>query len=73
MQAYSDPSKQSDPYSLPDVEVFFWTDYDHHVDEPDMQPGYYFWFCFPGCMPDSSPEGPYETEEEAVEAAQDMD
>lgn len=34
--------------------------------------GYYFWFCFPGCLPDSEPFGPYETEEEAIAAARDQ-
>ena len=80
MQIYSDPSRESDPYTLPDVEVFyrdesentadtvFWNEWD---DEP-FGSGYYFWFCFPGCMPDSSPFGPYATEAEAIEAAQDF-
>jgi len=36
-----------------------------------MEPGFYFWWCFPGCLPESSPFGPFETESEAVEAAQD--
>jgi hypothetical protein len=30
--------------------------------------GWYWWFCFPGCMPDSEPEGPYRTERAAVRA-----
>lgn len=29
--------------------------------------GWYVWACFPGCMPDSDPWGPYKTEEEALE------
>ena len=28
--------------------------------------GYYWWACFPGCLPDGDPVGPFETEEEAV-------
>lgn len=31
--------------------------------------GYYFATCSPGCLPDSSFFGPYQTEEEAVKAA----
>jgi hypothetical protein len=34
-------------------------------------PGFYYWFCIPGCMPDSEPNGPYATEEEALEAARE--
>lgn len=66
---YSDPSRESDPHALPDVEVF-------EIEEPTLPmeetlfdfsgPGWYYWFCFPGCMPDSEPVGPYETEELAV-------
>ena len=33
--------------------------------------GWYFWFCFPGCMPDSDPNGPYATELDAINAAQE--
>lgn len=31
--------------------------------------GWYAWHCEPGCLPDSDPFGPYETEEAASEAA----
>ena len=27
--------------------------------------GWYWWACFPGCMPDSDPSGPYDTAEDA--------
>jgi hypothetical protein len=30
--------------------------------------GFYFWYCFPGCMPEGEPWGPYDTETEAVDA-----
>ena len=33
--------------------------------------GWYYWFCLPGCMPDSEPMGPFETEAEALEDARD--
>jgi endogenous inhibitor of DNA gyrase (YacG/DUF329 family) len=33
--------------------------------------GWFYQFCFPGCLPDSEPMGPYATEAEAVAAAQD--
>ncbi len=33
--------------------------------------GWFYWFCFPGCLPDSEPNGPYATEAEALAAAQE--
>ena len=71
---YSDPSRETDPHALPDVEVFEIDDPDY-CDNPDeggepaykfSGPGWYYWFCFPGCLPDGEPIGPYETEELAV-------
>lgn len=31
--------------------------------------GWYYWFCFPGCLPDSEPIGPFETRADALEDA----
>ena len=75
-QAYSDPSRESDPHALPDLEVFYMGEKDM---EPDTvwqwgdgsfrEPGWYWWSCFPGCLPDSDPEGPFSSEAEALDAA----
>lgn len=75
MQAYSNPEREKDTWSLSDVEVFYadygdlWENEDelfqNGYEEPN-EPGYYYWFCLPGCMPDSDPIGPFETEEDAV-------
>ena len=72
-QIYSDPKREAEKHALPNVEVFFYTDYGHHVENPEeaLEPGYYYWHCFPGCLPDSEPWGPYETEQEAIESAQE--
>jgi hypothetical protein len=32
--------------------------------------GYYWQSCFPGCLPDGDPVGPFETEAEALADAQ---
>jgi hypothetical protein len=83
-QAYSNPKRESSPYSLPDVEVF-WVNagewgYDPNGERcdcsteddpghPEVEPceaGYYWWHCLPGCLPDSDPHGPFETEELAL-------
>ncbi len=94
MQAYSNPSRESDPYSLPDVEVFFveegeWAIHkrygemtlanmlptgetigDSDEDEWESVSAGWFWqTCFPGCLPDGEPNGPFETEAEALEDA----
>lgn len=34
--------------------------------------GWYWWSCFPGCMPDSDPNGPHETEQAAIASAQQI-
>jgi hypothetical protein len=39
-----------------------------HADEYTItEPGFYYWYATPGCLPDSDPYGPYNTESEAVE------
>lgn len=77
-QAYSDPRRENEPTSLPDVEVFFMTPEEaiRHTEQSDddslgYEPGWYYWFCFPGCLPDSEPIGPFGTEQEALEDAQE--
>lgn len=30
---------------------------------------WWYWYCLPGCLPDSDPFGPYATEEEALAEA----
>jgi hypothetical protein len=33
--------------------------------------GWYWWYCWPGCLPDSEAYGPYFTEQAAYEAARE--
>lgn len=33
--------------------------------------GWFYWFCLPGCLPDSEPFGPFATEAEALQDAQE--
>ena len=61
-QEYSDLKRAPDPYALPDVEVF----YADHADGWDGDEGWYYWSCFPGCLPDSEPWGPFATRAEAL-------
>jgi hypothetical protein len=37
--------------------------------EPADRVGWYWWACFPGCLPDGEPMGPFESEEAAIEDA----
>ena len=61
---YSNPERCADPNALPDIEVFY-----ARTGElgDDRYCGYYYWACFPGCLPDGDPVGPFETEEEALD------
>ena len=65
-QVYSNPERETDPHALPDIETF------HSSDVGGLVPleGWYWWPCFPGCLPDGEPVGPFETEQEAIEDAQ---
>ena len=100
-QHYSDPSRESDPYALPDVEVFELTaaevaagpDYEDErfelmkhgrfrfanmnsrdqaamldalVEQEGITGGWFWHSCFPGCLPDSEPNGPFKTRAEAI-------
>ena len=93
-QHYSDESRETEPYALPDIETFMAT----YAECPECgrqlisdtmcvqmacpdcpkQPiarkqgdGWFYWFCFPGCLPDSDPVGPFKTEDAAVQDARD--
>jgi hypothetical protein len=76
MQAYSNPKREDDAHALPDVEVFY---HKHGVgdgellmdeDGNDIETGWYWWACLPGCLPDGEPNGPFASCSEALEDAQ---
>jgi len=79
MQAYSDPKRENDKYSLPDLEVW---EHKHTIGaacplvsmgivagDECGGPGWYYWYCLPGCLPDSDPMGPFETAQAALKDA----
>lgn len=90
-QHYSNPARESSPYSLPDVEIFkasfayceecsslvFSSETMHEPCEECGKPtelnnqGWFWQPCYPGCLPDSEPFGPFETEAEALADARD--
>lgn len=54
-QHYSDPKRET--FTHLDVEM---------KSEQYHGPGWYWWSCFPGCLPDGDPMGPFATEAEAL-------
>jgi len=103
---YSDESRASDTWALPDVEIFQLTaeeiaasdeDLVHEymkrhefrlaamsgrvreqmlsaiVEEEGISGGWFYWHCFPGCMPDSDAFGPYPSYAAALAASRKTD
>lgn len=79
MQFYLNPEREQDPYALPDAETFqFPEDFPASVTrinngsgDLELKPGWYWWACFPGRLPDGEPIGPFETEALAISNAQE--
>jgi hypothetical protein len=79
-QIYTDETREDEPYALPNAEVFYVSQMEvnynlqniDHADEYTItEAGWYWWSCFPGCLPDSDAIGPFETEKEAIDDARD--
>ena len=45
--------------------------FDAMIEEEGITGGWFYWYCFPGCMPDSDAIGPFDSHNEALEAARD--
>lgn len=73
MQTYSDTSRESDTFSLPDIEVFYADKGELELEEEgtESEAGWYWWQCFPGCLPDGLPIGPFATEQDAIDDMRD--
>jgi len=81
MQAYSNPAHEADPHKLPDLDLFYHqhfgplTDISLECPSDDAGEcdgtGWYWCYCFPGCIPDSQWFGPYEMYELALVAARE--
>ncbi len=73
MQSYSDPTRAADQTALPNLEVFHNDGMLLLFDEEgeELEVGWYWWPCFPGCLPDGAPAGPFDSAAEAEEDAQD--
>ncbi len=45
----------------------FWSDGESGTDDSEAtDPGWYWWACFPGCIPDGEPSGPFSSSREAL-------
>ena len=82
-QFYFDPSRENEPMALPDAEAFYVShaevqcnkqnvDHDSFFEDEYTitEEGWYYWSCFPGCLPDSPATGPFNSEKEAIKEAQ---
>jgi len=43
------------------------------IEEFDVEGGWFWWYCMPGCLPDSAPFGPFETRADAEADAEHME
>ncbi len=41
------------------------------IENEGIKGGWFYWYCFPGCLPDSEAMGPFDSHSEALKAAQD--
>jgi hypothetical protein len=57
--------ESSQPYGS--FEVFEVQPYDEHSTQ--FEPGWYWHACFPGCLADGEPSGPFDSEHDAIEDA----
>lgn len=76
-QHYHDETSANDPHTLPNIETFFRTGAANladgwcNEDGESWGEGWYWWSCFPGCLPDSEPFGPFPTEAAALADARE--
>lgn len=43
--------------------------FDAMIANEGIEGGWFYWYCFPGCLPDSDAFGPYATRQEAIDAS----
>lgn len=79
---FSNPQpREVNPWAVPDLEVFHVGQLDelscpvagdgqqHNNHHEHL--GWYYWFCQPGCLPNTEAMGPFKTEQEALDTARD--
>ena len=104
MRFYSDPSRESEKWSLPDCQAFRMTAeevaetmqdeivnlmkrrefrlasinprvrakmIETLIEENAIKGGWFYQYCFPGCLPEGDPVGPFATCDDAIEACRE--
>lgn len=67
---FSNPKRAEESHSLPDIETLYVNE--NELEEFDVSgPGWYWQPGLPGCMPDSDPNGPHESELDAINEARE--
>lgn len=61
--------KNEDGEEYGSFEVFQYTEVGESQYFNKTKPGWYWWACFPGCLPDGEPNGPFGSAEEAMKDA----
>ena len=51
------------------VEIFWAETMWHNIVKKEIAPGWYWWACYPGCLPDGEHVGPFGTSAEAYQDA----
>jgi hypothetical protein len=46
--------------------------FDTIIEDEGITGGWFYWFCFPGCMPDSNAIGPFASHKEALADAREQ-
>lgn len=49
----------------------FYSNGSHGATAERHERGWYWWACFPGCLPEGPPMGPFASEQEAIDNAQE--
>jgi hypothetical protein len=45
--------------------------FDAMIEEEGITGGWFYWYCFPGCLPEGFPIGPYKDHKAAIKACQE--
>ena len=69
---YLDPNDENDHYKLPTIRIFKAEENEYESEDGFLEPGFYWQTCLPGCLPDSDPFGPFNSEKEALADARDF-
>ena len=71
MQFFTDPQREHEEHALPNAEVFYHKKRTGPLESDlyEQDTGWYWWACFPGCLPDGEPSGPFKTAKEAYNDA----